>query len=394
MHRDAAGALQDTLDYEGKIDRGPDNINRLIAEGEKAATRFLEERAAAVAASPLGQHQTAGQAQRVAASRPGQRQNAGQAQRAAGVAAKPPAQRQVAGQAKRARRRCVLRHRARIRLTVRPRHAATDAASPPGERQAERTDRVVAKGRRAAMLRRRLLRRIALSAPQPLQRAAGRRCSCSSWSIRCSSDSAIGATFLAFGTLGILLLGLWALRARRRTLLIVGVLALLTVHGIAADRLGQHWLRPATLLVTAAFMGADHGRAAPLRAGLAADHHRQGVRRGGGLCADRLHLRLPVRRCCSRSSRAPSMPAPVHAPDDRLDWAAMMYFSFTVLTSTGFGEITPVTGMARALIVIEQVLGVMYVAVPDRAAGEPVRDEGSWRRGVRRQRRPAVPDPG
>ena len=54
--------------------------------------------------------------------------------------------------------------------------------------------------------------------------------------------------------------------------------------------------------------------------------------------------------------------AAVHAPDERLDWAAMMYFSFTVLTSTGFGEITPVTGMARALIVIEQVLGVMYVA--------------------------------
>ena len=40
----------------------------------------------------------------------------------------------------------------------------------------------------------------------------------------------------------------------------------------------------------------------------------------------------------------------------------LMYFSFTVLTSTGFGEITPVTRMARALIVIEQVLGVMYVA--------------------------------
>ena len=52
----------------------------------------------------------------------------------------------------------------------------------------------------------------------------------------------------------------------------------------------------------------------------------------------------------------------VHMPDAGLDWAAMMYFSFTVLTSTGFGEITPVTGMARALIVIEQVLGVMYVA--------------------------------
>ena len=52
----------------------------------------------------------------------------------------------------------------------------------------------------------------------------------------------------------------------------------------------------------------------------------------------------------------------MYAPDERLDWATMMYFSVTVLTSTGFGEITPVTGMARALIVIEQVLGVMYVA--------------------------------
>ena len=36
--------------------------------------------------------------------------------------------------------------------------------------------------------------------------------------------------------------------------------------------------------------------------------------------------------------------------------------SFTVLTSTGFGEITPATRMARSLIIIEQVLGVMYVA--------------------------------
>jgi hypothetical protein len=43
-------------------------------------------------------------------------------------------------------------------------------------------------------------------------------------------------------------------------------------------------------------------------------------------------------------------------------WIEMMYFSFTVLTTTGFGEITPATNLARSLIVIEQVLGVMYVA--------------------------------
>jgi Na+/citrate or Na+/malate symporter len=51
-----------------------------------------------------------------------------------------------------------------------------------------------------------------------------------------------------------------------------------------------------------------------------------------------------------------------HGPDGRLNWSDLMYFSFTVLTSTGFGEITPATPFARALIIIEQVLGVMYVA--------------------------------
>jgi NTE family protein len=43
--------LQDLLDYEGKIDRGSANINRLIAEGEKAAAKFLSDRPAAIAAA-------------------------------------------------------------------------------------------------------------------------------------------------------------------------------------------------------------------------------------------------------------------------------------------------------------------------------------------------------
>ena len=51
-----------------------------------------------------------------------------------------------------------------------------------------------------------------------------------------------------------------------------------------------------------------------------------------------------------------------NGPDGRLNWSDLMYFSFTVLTSTGFGEITPASPLARALVVLEQVLGVMYVA--------------------------------
>lgn len=41
----------------------------------------------------------------------------------------------------------------------------------------------------------------------------------------------------------------------------------------------------------------------------------------------------------------------------------LLYFSFTVLTSTGFGDIHPLARQARAVAVIQQVVGVMYVAI-------------------------------
>jgi NTE family protein len=45
--------VQDTLDYEGKIDRSARNIEWLLAQGEEAAKQFLRERAAVVAARPM-----------------------------------------------------------------------------------------------------------------------------------------------------------------------------------------------------------------------------------------------------------------------------------------------------------------------------------------------------
>ena len=44
--------VQETLDYKGKVDCSPQNINRLIELGEAAARTFLSRRAAAVAAHP------------------------------------------------------------------------------------------------------------------------------------------------------------------------------------------------------------------------------------------------------------------------------------------------------------------------------------------------------
>ncbi len=175
------------------------------------------------------------------------------------------------------------------------------------------------------------------------------------------AESDIGAVFLAFGILGILVLALWALRVRPRILLVVGVLALFTIQGVAADRFGQHWLRPATLLATAVFLGAV--TCALLFYVL--DWKPITTDKVFGAVAAYVLIAFTfaslygiIQQIEPHSFHA----ATVHEADGHFDWSTLMYFSFTVLTSTGFGEITPVTRMARALIVVEQVLGVMYVA--------------------------------
>jgi hypothetical protein len=41
----------------------------------------------------------------------------------------------------------------------------------------------------------------------------------------------------------------------------------------------------------------------------------------------------------------------------------LLYFSFTVLTSTGFGDITPLLRQARSLCVSEQLVGTLFLAI-------------------------------
>ena len=50
-------------------------------------------------------------------------------------------------------------------------------------------------------------------------------------------------------------------------------------------------------------------------------------------------------------------------PDGIIGWWELLYFSFTCLTSVGFGEITPVNDHARSLVMIEQMMGVLYLAL-------------------------------
>jgi hypothetical protein len=46
-----------------------------------------------------------------------------------------------------------------------------------------------------------------------------------------------------------------------------------------------------------------------------------------------------------------------------LVYADAVYFSITVLTSTGFGDITPLTRAARGLCMIQQITGALFVAI-------------------------------
>ena len=47
----------------------------------------------------------------------------------------------------------------------------------------------------------------------------------------------------------------------------------------------------------------------------------------------------------------------------RLVYADALYLSITVLTSTGFGDVTPLTRQARGICMIEQITGALFVAI-------------------------------
>jgi ion channel len=47
----------------------------------------------------------------------------------------------------------------------------------------------------------------------------------------------------------------------------------------------------------------------------------------------------------------------------RLVYADALYLSITVLTSTGFGDVTPLTRAARGICMIEQITGSLFIAI-------------------------------
>jgi hypothetical protein len=57
-----------------------------------------------------------------------------------------------------------------------------------------------------------------------------------------------------------------------------------------------------------------------------------------------------------------SFSAPIN-PQGPRSWMELLFLSVAVLSSVGLSDILPVTGMARALVMLESFAGVMYIAL-------------------------------
>lgn len=52
-----------------------------------------------------------------------------------------------------------------------------------------------------------------------------------------------------------------------------------------------------------------------------------------------------------------------HELQHSLEWRQFVFFSFTTLTTTGYGDIVPVKGHAQSAAILEQLAGILYVAI-------------------------------
>ncbi|GAB4488270.1 MAG: hypothetical protein Fur0016_00510 [Anaerolineales bacterium] len=50
-------------------------------------------------------------------------------------------------------------------------------------------------------------------------------------------------------------------------------------------------------------------------------------------------------------------------PDTPLQWQQLVYFSYTTLTSSGYGDILPASWWARSLANLEMIAGMLFIAV-------------------------------
>ena len=219
------------------------------------------------------------------------------------------------------------------------------------------TDAPVSAGSRGWNKRRAILRRIAFARRNRCSVLLAMLCTLIVLSPLVAGTTVGGAALVA-ALVAILVVALWALRVRRMLLLGAGLLGFIAVDAIALRGVGGSLLVHVSIvamtvtliIVTVALLK------------YVLDWHVITVDKVfGAICAYVLIAFTFASLFALLQVFEPHAFAH-NQPESHLTWVDLMYFSFTVLTSTGFGEITPRTGMARSLIILEQIVGVMYVA--------------------------------
>lgn len=172
------------------------------------------------------------------------------------------------------------------------------------------------------------------------------------------AGTTVGGTSLVAALVAILVVALWALRVRRRLVFSAGIIGFIAVDAVALRGIGGSIfvnvsivaMTVTLILVTVALLK------------YVLDWHVITVDKVFGAISAYVLIAFTFASLFSLLQVFEPHAFHYHESDGHLSWVDMMYFSFTVLTSTGFGEITPRTGMARSLIILEQIVGVMYVA--------------------------------
>ncbi|UMG92305.1 ion channel [Nocardioides sp. TF02-7] len=71
----------------------------------------------------------------------------------------------------------------------------------------------------------------------------------------------------------------------------------------------------------------------------------------------------PPPRCCGRAPSSHPATRRRGADPEPLPWFHLLFLSFTNLTSVGLSDIYAVKDNARSLVMIEQLAGVLYIAL-------------------------------
>jgi hypothetical protein len=168
-----------------------------------------------------------------------------------------------------------------------------------------------------------------------------------------------GARAVAFLLAGATLaVGVVTSEAPRRTRHALAVaLIVLVVLGAILDAVGSPGpalMLSATTLLTAATIGVIAG-------GLVRLVLARGVVVQAVLGALAVYLLLGLTFAALVGALAAVIDAPYFAEPVKAGVSDRAYFSFTVLTTTGFGDLTPAVGVGRLLAVLEMLIGQLYL---------------------------------